>query len=108
MYPGMPANMSELIKEKIPLRSFKKKYMGIEEKKRPLFKQFNSKFVRELHRLTPRTTKADSMWSVTKVTKYTEKGSGRGMTPQTARSEITTWRTIANNQNNKMNQTISS
>ena len=55
MYPSLPGNISELIKEDVPFKTFRKKYLGQEEKRKPLFRAFNSRFVRDLHQLTPRT-----------------------------------------------------
>jgi hypothetical protein len=37
----------------MPLTTFKRKILGEKEERKPLFRPFNSKFVRELHQLTP-------------------------------------------------------
>jgi len=53
MYPSLKEELSELIKINIPVQTFRRKFLGQKEERKPLFKPFNSKFVRELHRLTP-------------------------------------------------------
>ena len=46
-------DLSELVKIDMPFVDFKKKYLGEKEERKTLFRPFNSKFVRDLHKLTP-------------------------------------------------------
>jgi hypothetical protein len=53
IHPDLDQDLSELVKLDMPFVEFKRKFLGEKDERKTLFRPFNSRFVRELHKLTP-------------------------------------------------------